>query len=216
MKMRCEDAVNWLCEAHTLDDGRRNAAERHVAGCVDCRHALHAVRALHAERHVPIASAAPGAMARALRRAAQGSEPKVRSLRGFWLGLAVGGVLAASIVLAVVGALQVGGLRGAFPAPVTAVPQVALAVNETRDVSIALDSPETLLNAEIRVVLTGGIGLRGYGTQRELRWLTNIDRGVNQLTLPIVAMGTGGGQLMVEVQHGDKRRTFIVDVQPLG
>ena len=69
------------------------------------------------------------------------------------------------------------------------------------------------MGAEIHVVLTGSIGLQGFAEQRELRWTTDLDRGVNQLTLPLVALGPSGGQVMVEVQHGDKRRTFVVDVQ---
>jgi hypothetical protein len=30
--------------------------------------------------------------------------------------------------------------------------------------------------------------------------------------LPVVATGENGGQLLVEVLHGGKRRTFLVDV----
>ncbi len=92
-------------------------------------------------------------------------------------------------------------------------PQVRLALHEVRPVNVSLDSPESLQGAEIHVVLTGAIGLEGYAEQRELRWVTDLDRGVNQLTLPLVALGPNGGQVMVEVQHGDKRRAFVVDVQ---
>jgi hypothetical protein len=36
---------------------------------------------------------------------------------------------------------------------------------------------------------------------------------VNQLTLPLVGLDANGGQVTVEVQHGSKRRTFVIDVQ---
>ena len=42
--------------------------------------------------------------------------------------------------------------------------------------------------------------------------LRTVFRTANQLTLPIVATGLEGGQLLVEVTHGGKRRTFLVDV----
>jgi hypothetical protein len=103
-------------------------------------------------------------------------------------------------------------LRPLADSAVRSVPAVTLAVNEERDVNVALSSPEPLAGAEIRVSLSGEIGLRGFEDQRELRWKTDLDRGVNQLTLPIVVLGSHGGQVLVEVQHGDKRRAFVVDV----
>jgi hypothetical protein len=66
------------------------------------------------------------------------------------------------------------------------------------------------------VVLSGAVGLDGYEGQRELRWRTNLDPGVNQLTLPVIATGAGGGQVLVEVLHEGKRRTFLVDVSARG
>lgn len=104
-----------------------------------------------------------------------------------------------------------GALERAIAAATT--PQVTLALYEPHDVNIAVDTPSPLADAEIRVVLTGAIELDGFANQRELRWRTNLDAGANQLTLPIIATGTGGGQLLVEVHHGQKRRTFVVDVR---
>jgi hypothetical protein len=120
----------------------------------------------------------------------------------------VGGALAAGVAVAV----TVWWLQPGTPG-VTANPQVLLALHEVRPVNVSLDSPESLQGAEIHIVLTGAIGLEGYAEQRELRWVTDLDRGLNQLTLPLVALGPSGGQVMVEVQHGDKRRAFVVDVQ---
>ena len=46
--------------------------------------------------------------------------------------------------------------------------------------------------------------------------MTDLDRGVNQLTLPLVGLDASGGQVTVEVYHGTKQRTFVIDVQPTG
>jgi hypothetical protein len=46
-----------------------------------------------------------------------------------------------------------------------------------------------------------------------LRWSTDLDRGINQLTLPVVALDASGGQVLVEVTHGRQRRTFVLDVR---
>ena len=203
MNMKCEDALRDLAYAPAV---AREGAQRHVAECELCQAALLATKALAADRAARPLAPPEGAFERALARAVQ--PPRiVPGRRGFWLGSVVGGALAASIAVAV----TVWWLRPV--APQVANPQVQLALHEVRAVSLSLDSPEPLQGAEIRVVLTGAIGLQGFDEQRELHWVTDLDRGVNQLTLPLVALGPNGGQVMVEVQHGEKRRAFVVDVQ---
>ena len=204
--MKCEDVIEELRSAAAP---LRDAVSQHIVQCETCRAAEQAVAALANERVLSVPRLADGAFKRALQRAARQPPQSVTSRRGFWVGTAVGGALAASVAVAI--ALW-------WPQPSTqtaaaANPQVELALHEVRAVKLSLDSPEALQGAEIRIVLTGAIGLDGFAEQRELRWSTDLDRGVNQLTLPLVALGPNGGQVMVEVQYGDKRRAFVVDVQ---
>ena len=203
--MKCEDAT---LELRSAGGPAREAALRHVTECEACRAAAQAITALAAERTATVPRLAEGAFERALQRAAQPPQRSAPNRRSFWLGTAVGGALAASLAVAV----TVWWLPSRVPSA-AANPEVRLALHEVRPVSVSLDSPESLQGAEIHIVLTGAIALDGYAEQRELRWVTDLDRGVNQLTLPLVALGPNGGQIMVEVQHGDKRRAFVVDVQ---
>jgi hypothetical protein len=132
------------------------------------------------------------------------------SRRPFWLGLGTGAALAAGVaVLALVFFVS---LPGGGLGPST-TPGLELAVNVPQNVDISLATEEALVDAEIHVTLKGSVGLDGYADQRELTWRTNLDAGVNQLTLPIVATGANGGQVMVEVAHGGKLRTFLVDIR---
>ena len=48
------------------------------------------------------------------------------------------------------------------------------------DVSVAIDSSEARMDAQIRVVLTGGIQLAGFDDQSVLSWTTDLDRGKSQ------------------------------------
>lgn len=206
--MKCEDVIEKLQSPQTTNLVGLRAARAHADSCKDCAAALVALAALEAEAAVSPPRARPGAFNRALEQALTPRRIELQPRRGFWLGAAVGGLLAAS--LAVFATM----LWLAPQAPASfSNPAIRLAMNEQRDVNVSLESPEALADAEIHVVLTGSIGLKGFGTQRELRWTTNIDRGANQLTLPLVALGADGGQIMVEVVHGDRRRTFVVDVQ---
>ncbi len=200
--------------------GDRHAALEHLAHCESCRDAQLAAGILSAERAQPVPPPSPGALERAIAAATRGAArpsapypPPVRSRSGFWMGLTVGSGAMAAAAAIVWAAFFVGPLKNGL-APVPAMtPQVTLALDRARDVSIAVDAPAALLDAEIRVVLTGSIELAGFAEQRELRWRTDLEAGANQLTLPIVATAAGGGQLLVEVHHGQKRRTFVVDVR---
>lgn len=205
--MRCEEAVETIRTVGSRPGASLRAAMEHTGNCADCQAALRAVEAMRTLRDEPAPAFADGAIERAVDRALATS-PAQRYRRGFWTGLASGAALAATIAALAVGVL----LWDNGSAPV-AIPEVRAALNQPSNVTVALDSPERLANAEVRVELRGGVELEGYAGQRELRWSTDLERGVNQLTLPVVAIDTHGGQVLVEVTHGQKRRTFLLDVR---
>jgi len=205
--MQCEEAVETIRTVGSRPGASLRAAMEHTGGCADCQAALRAVEAMRTLRDEPTPIFADGAIERAVDRALATS-PAQRYRRGFWTGLASGAALAATIAALAVGVL----LWDNGSAPV-AIPEVRAALNQPSNVTVALDSPERLANAEVRVELRGGVELEGYAGQRELRWSTDLERGVNQLTLPVVATDTHGGQVLVEVTHGQKRRTFLLDVR---
>jgi hypothetical protein len=206
--MRCEDAIETVRARGSHAGASSRGAMEHVADCSDCQAALRAIDALRTLRDQPTPIAADAAIQRAVDRAVA-TNPAQRYRRGFWTGLASGAALAATIAAAAVGVWLFG--TGA-EAPV-AGPEVRIALNQRSNVTVTLESPEPLENAEVRVELRGAVELDGYMGQRELRWSTDLDRGGNQLTLPVVAIDASGGQVLVEVAHGDKRRTFVLDVR---
>lgn len=206
--MKCEDAVEIVRTAGSQPELRARAALNHVASCEDCQTALRALDALREVREEPAPIVAEDVIERAIDKTLTAS-PAQRYRRGFWTGLASGAALAATLAAMAVG-IWLWSADGEAP---IAVPEVRIALNQPRDVTVTLESPEPLLNAEVRVQLRGAVALDGYAGQRELRWSTNLDRGINQLTLPVVALGASGGQVLVEVTHGEKRRTFVLDVR---
>jgi hypothetical protein len=212
MNRQCEEFFDELTPwAHEPDPGTPLA--RHLKACPECRDALSAARALAAERVRPLPEPADGAFERAM-RAALRTEPQQRKsgTRVFWTGVSAGAALAASVVLAVL-MLRPDIPQGPQAVPASAVvPQVALSLYESRDVSIAMESPVSLEDVEIRVLLSGSVELAGFEGERELSWRTSLNSGMNTLTLPVVANRTGSGQVLVEVVHQDRRRTFVVDV----
>jgi hypothetical protein len=205
--LRCEDAIERI---HTLDEvgPELSAAFAHVASCDECRAALRAVEAMRSLRHEPLPVADDDAASRAIDYAVA-SAPARRYRPGFVGGMVSGLALAAAIAAVAFGLW----LRGIDGIDGAVLPEVRIALNEPHAVTVTLESAEPLLAADVRVELRGAVALDGYDGQRELRWQTDLDRGVNQLTLPVVALGASGGQVLVEVTHGDKRRTFVLDVR---
>lgn len=204
--MNCERAVELMTgPVEASKAGERQLAADHLGQCADCRHAVEAVHALRLASLAPVPAASAGAVARTL--AAVRSTPAVRRPDGrFWLGMGLGAALAASLAFAVF--LLVPAADPQLPA----TPRLELVLNQPQDVSISLSTPEALADAEIHVTLRGAVGIEGYADRRELQWRTNLDAGVNQLTLPVVATGREGGQVLVDVVHAGKRRSFLVDV----
>ncbi len=242
MIMRCEAFLEGLDATADPNLPPHSPLMQHAAQCRSCRDALAALRLLAAERRQPVPQPTDGAFERAVRAAVRAAATAAaghagagqgdashdashavpqdaasasvpgsvsRYRHGFWTGLAAGMALAASVVVAVLW------LRSDVPQPPlsTVVPQLTMVLHETRDVSIAMESAEALTNVEIRVLLSGSVVLAGFEGQRELSWRTDLDRGMNRLTLPVVAQRAGAGQVLVEVVHQDRRRTFVVDVR---
>ena len=198
--MKCEDVLMVLDEGRPGNELARRAAGEHLSSCDDCRSAAHALAVLKAERNLPIDPPSEDAFRRAIVAAASRQERERPRRATFWLGVGVGAALAASVATAVVM------LRPLADSTGFGVPAVTLAVNEVRNVDLALTAPEPLASAEIHVSLSGEIGLDGFADQRELRWTTDLDRGVNQLTLPIVAPGLGRGSVRRQAPDVRRRR----------
>jgi hypothetical protein len=205
--MKCDDCSVLLGDSLVWADAKnRVQVIEHLAICADCRDALAALDALHEVREVPVPPPTSGAIARVMH--AVMAEERVRpiGLAGFWTGLTVGAtaaVIIAALSLALVAPAD---------APEALIPQVTMALNQPAPVSIGIESDQALQGVEIHVSLRGAIDLQGFEGQRDIRWATDLERGMNELTLPVVALGQGGGQLIVEVYHSDKYKTFLVDV----
>lgn len=209
--MNCQRAVDLLTGAvNDATAAERRLAREHANDCADCRRAVRSVHALRLTSLESVPQPGPALFDRVMSRATHTAPVMSDSRRPFWLGLGTGAALAAGIaVLAMVFFVS---LPGGGLSPST-TPELELAVNVPKNVDISLATAEALVDAEIHVTLKGAVGLDGYADQRELTWRTNLDAGVNQLTLPIVATGANGGQVMVEVAHEGKLRTFLVDIR---
>lgn len=205
--MKCESVVEQI---RALADGslqgdERAACMKHVSACQDCADALRGVRAMLVVYDRATVLGSERVFNRVMSRA--GHDPHEQaSRRGFWLGAGFSGAIAASL-LAVAIAL------GLLASPGVEAPQAAeflVSTQEIRPMNIAIKTGRALEDAKISVLLSGDVEIDGYVDRHELTWTDDLEAGINQLTLPIRAIGEGGGQIVVRLSHPDSEQIFVV------
>lgn len=119
-----------------------------------------------------------------------------------WLGAIVGGAVAAALTVVLMRANH----------PQLEERTITLALNEVRDIDVLIDSDRDLADATIRVAVTGGVALDGMANEHIVDWRTDLGRGPNLLSLPVVARKAGDGQLVAIVEHDGKTRTVMINL----
>ena len=217
--MNCEDAIariqskpeNGEPENGPTDLDSRKAME-HVASCGDCRDALNGLEALHELQKGTPVSAPEGLFGRIMLNVTENLAPR-KARYGFWHGVGIGGAVAATLIMAFMASTV---MRSPDVTSTPATPEFVIAMNEARDVNIAIDAGRDLQGATVSVFLSGGVELAGFGNQREISWSTDLEQGVNQLTLPVIATDLNGGSLLVRLDHEGVQKVFKVNLKISG
>lgn len=210
--MECQDISNLLDSRRGRDltgDQEKHVGE-HLLTCEHCASAWRASRMLRTFSDMPSPSPRDGLLEETMQLVTESSHRPHRRSASFWLGGALGAALAASIAIATFFWIDspTDRQRG------EASSGLAIALYETRDITLAVDSPEGLAGARIHVGITGGIELAGRGRsgQRDMRWTADINAGINRLTIPVVAVSSENAELLVEIEHGQEYRRFVMQV----
>lgn len=207
--MNCSDLIERIpaLASGLMPAGEREACLAHVAGCEACADALRGGEAMQFLRRRDAGAAPEGLFQRVLDEVSDRQEASVAGRR-FWLGTAVGGAIAASLLAVVM-------MLGVLVRPVDVAPQFAefrVSVEQPRVMHVAIETEQALAGAEISVLLSGAVEIEGAGGRREFNWTEDLDAGVNQLSLPLLAIGDGGGQMLVRLTHPDSEQIFVIDL----
>lgn len=207
--MRCQDVANLLDEHAELNltSAEKAEVDSHLALCDDCARAWRSGFILRSYRSMPTPGPKASLFAESIAKA-RGARTRHMPARSFWWGAGAGGALAAGLSLLVVF------LTASSPndSPGFTIPALSMTLDETRNVSVAIESDETLDDVQVRVLLVGGIRLERFEGRTSIDWRTGLDVGVNRLTLPVVALDNTGGEILVEVAHGEKSKFFVMHI----
>ncbi len=199
--------IKALAEGNLASD-EKTACMNHIAVCEDCADALRGVRAMLVVRDQALVPGSERIFNRVMSKANYDPHEQA-SRRGFWLGAGFSGAIAASL-LAV--ALALGVLTNPVPETPTAA-EFYVSATEVRPMNIAIEAKQPLEGAEISILLSGDVEIDGFGDRHELSWTDDLEPGVNQLTLPVRAIGERGGQMVVRLSHPDSEQIFVVQLK---
>lgn len=208
--MKCESVVEQIkaLAEGALSGDERTACMNHVAVCEDCADALRGVRAMLVVRDQAAVPGSERVFNRVMGKTSYDPHQEA-SRRGFWLGAGFSGAIAASL-LALTIALRV------LTSPGVETPTAAefyVSSSEVRPMNIAIEADRPLQDAQISILLSGDVEVDGFVDRHELSWVDDLEPGVNQLTLPIRAVGERGGQMVVRLSHPDSEQIFVVQLK---
>lgn len=209
--MKCDTIAGILPDiiAGGLSPSEIADCRQHINECGDCAHALRGTAALQQLRDRRASRAPTGLLGR-ITAELEAREPG-SGRKGFWLGTAFGGALAASLVAAALTLGWIGPPENPVGSPAAA--EFTVALGESRSMDVAIETLQALEGAEISIMLSGGVELDGYGGRRELSWTTNLEAGVNRLSLPIIAVTPDGGRMIVRLSHPQSEQIFVIDLR---
>jgi len=208
--MNCD----WVAEriialtADALSTDDRDACMIHIEYCADCKDALEGARALQRFRAQHVPATPGGTFERTMNRTLE-EKPEQATGSKFWLGATFGGAIAASLIVTAIS-------FGLLVTPLTIDterPEFLVALDESRPMHIAIEADKSLAGAKISILLAGDVKLEGFGDHRELSWNEDLAAGVNKLTLPLIATGLGGGQMIVSLSHPEREQLFVIQLK---
>lgn len=182
--------------------------ESHISTCSECREALRGAESLALLSNRDVGQPPAGLFDRIIDDAVT-QEDSPRERRGFWLGTGFGGAVAASLLMLALALGWIGPTVDEDPG----IAQFAVAVSEPRNMEIAIETDRALAGANISILLSGNVAIDGYGDRRELAWTTDLKAGVNRLSLPVMAIDSTGGQVVVRLDHPDSEQVFVVQLK---
>jgi hypothetical protein len=206
--MNCKEFVEQLDEymSAELEPHVVDAAGAHLRACPGCQRRLarrHELRASLRSQTAP--APRPDFFDQSIALARQSGTAR----SSVWPRLA-GAALAASLALGI----GLGWLPGTQPPAGSAkLDGIVIALHETRTVQLAFNAEQPLVGAVLHIRLPSGVELRGFPGQREVQWRTDLDRGVNLLSLPLTAVAASDGALNARLEHGARSTELSVQLR---
>ncbi|MFV9615846.1 MAG: anti-sigma factor family protein [Gammaproteobacteria bacterium] len=85
--------------------------------------------------------------------------------------------------------------------------------DEVRTIKVAIDSEQALDAVNMRVELSDNLELKGFGNKKQISWTTHLREGVNLISLPIVGLAQGEGDITTRIQLNGKEKVMHIKTE---
>ncbi|MCF6282244.1 MAG: zf-HC2 domain-containing protein [Candidatus Polarisedimenticolaceae bacterium] len=190
-----------------LSQEQSQSMQQHEAGCLDCQHALGQQQALmQALKSMPAPKMRPGFAQQAIKRATEPQQQHHR--RGFVTGF--GSALVAGLALWMVVTAMLPNNEAVMQEDVM---QVMLSLHQESTINLAFNAPKDLVGAKISLILPANVEVIGFPGQREITWITDLNKGQNILPLPLKASAAVDDFLVASIESGQSKKTFRIQIE---
>lgn len=85
--------------------------------------------------------------------------------------------------------------------------------NEVRTIKVAIDADKAIEAVSLRVDLSDNLELAGFGSKRQITWNANLHKGVNVISLPIIGIAQGKGDITTRINLNGKEKIMRIETQ---
>lgn len=85
--------------------------------------------------------------------------------------------------------------------------------DEVRTIKVAIDSEQALEAVNMRVELSENLELKGFGNKKHIQWTTHLREGVNVISLPIVGIAQGEGDITTRIHLNGKEKVMRIKTE---
>ncbi len=207
--MNCEKIQNLLNDYidDTLPVLHAEVVKNHCHTCGDCARQLKGLRIQKESlSSLPIAPASDGFEKRVFVRAIENAAitKKIHSKPGNFYKFATAAMLTALVLW-----------LGLFNDTKTGEDDLYLVTvgDEVRTIKVAIDSEQALDAVNMRVELSDNLELKGYGNKKQIHWTTHLNEGVNVISLPIVGIAQGEGDITTRIHLNGKEKVMHIKTE---
>ncbi len=186
----------------TLSAEETLEVQQHLQSCSECRVDFQRDEEMLATlRSLPVPPPSPDFVQRSFANAKAKYRKQQRKQAMPYLG----GAIAACLAFWLIVATPIN--QGVPPIKPAATSQaINIKINDERLIQVVVRAPRDLVAADVMIELPTQLEMAGFPGQREIRWNTNLKKGKNLLSLPLVAKSEGTAELKTHITHENKSK----------
>lgn len=85
--------------------------------------------------------------------------------------------------------------------------------NEVRTIKLAIDSEQAMEAVDFRIELSDNLEIAGLGNKKQINWTTRLQQGVNVISLPVVGIAQGRGDITTRIRVNGKEKVMRITTE---